>query len=60
MRQRVISGIVIAIVCIGLGILGGPVLGIVLMVCSLIGYFELTRALQVHDSDNLLEKLWTK
>ena len=51
-----ISGIVIAIVCIGLGVLGGPVLGIVLMVCSLIGYFELARALQVHDSGEEVDR----
>lgn len=59
MKKRVISGIVIAVMAVGLGLCGGLPLGIVLMVCALIGYYELTRALGVHDASkekhNILE-----
>lgn len=51
MSKRVISGIVIAILAVLLGLVGGAPLGAVLGVCSLVGYYELTRALRVHDSD---------
>ena len=50
MSKRVISGIVIAVLAVGLGLWGGVPLGIVLGACALIGYYELTRALQVHDA----------
>ena len=49
MKARVISGIVIAVLTIGLGIYGGVPLGAVLMVCAMIAYYELTRALGVHE-----------
>lgn len=49
MKKRVVSGIVIAVLAVGLGLCGGLPLGLVLMVCALIGYYELTRALKVHD-----------
>ncbi len=49
MSKRVISGIVIAVLAVGLGLCGGIPLGLVLGICSLIGYYELTRALKVHD-----------
>ncbi len=49
MEKRVISGIVIAVLAVLLGLIGGTPLGIVLGVCSLVGYYELTRALGVHD-----------
>lgn len=48
MKARVISGVIITIVTVGLGWTGGPVLGILLAVSSLLGYYEMTRALQVH------------
>ena len=47
MRKRVISGVIITLACIGFGLYGGTPLGVVLMICSLIGYYELTRALNV-------------
>ena len=49
MKERVISGIVIAALTIVLGVSGGPALGVVLMVCSMLAYYELTRALGVVD-----------
>lgn len=50
MKTRIISGVVIGILCVGLGLLGGIPLGLVLMACAMIGYYELTRALGVHDA----------
>lgn len=59
MSKRVISGIVIAVLAVALGICGGLPLGLVLAVCALIGYYELTRALGVHgktgEKYNILE-----
>lgn len=59
MSKRVISGIVIAVLAVVLGLCGGIPLGLVLAVCALLGYYELTRALGVHDESkeksNLLE-----
>lgn len=39
---------IIFVLAVGLGWVGGIPLAIVLAVCSLIGYYEMTRALQVH------------
>ena len=50
MKQRIISGVLIAIVTIGLGLIGGYPIAAVLLVCSLIGYYELVRACGVHGS----------
>ena len=44
MKKRVISGIVIAVMAVGLGLCGGLPLGIVLRVFALIGYYELRNA----------------
>ncbi len=58
MKTRVISGIVLGILTVGLGIFGQISLGAVLALCSLIGYFEMTRALEVHrkgEKENALE-----
>lgn len=59
MKTRIISAIVIGILCIGLGLCSGIPLGLVLMICAMIGYYELTRALKVHDPEkeqfNVLE-----
>ena len=49
MKQRIISGVIIAIACILLGLAGGPVLALVLMCCSVVAYCELTRAMKVHE-----------
>lgn len=59
MRARILSGIVITVLTIVLGIMGGLPLGIVLMFCAMVAYYELTRALNVHDASqgktNILE-----
>jgi phosphatidate cytidylyltransferase len=47
-KTRVISGIVLGVLTVGLGLFGQISLGAVLALCSLIGYFEMTRALEVH------------
>ncbi len=44
MKQRIISGVIIAIVTIALALIGGYPVGIVLLVCSMIAYHELVRA----------------
>ncbi len=49
MKQRIISGVIIAIVCILLALIGGPLLALVLMCCSVLAYYELTRAMKVHE-----------
>ncbi len=51
MKQRVISGVIIFIAAVALGWTGGPALALVLAVCSLIGYYEMTRALGVHQPE---------
>ncbi|MBR6093803.1 MAG: CDP-archaeol synthase [Lachnospiraceae bacterium] len=47
--KRVISGAVILILTIILGIVGGPVLGVALCVISCIGYIEFTNATKVRE-----------
>ena len=47
MRERVISGVVIATLIVGAGLLGGYPLAVLIMVCSMIGYQELARATAV-------------
>ena len=57
MKQRVISGVVIAVLIVVLGLIGGPILAIPIMVCSMIGYGELGHAcgfLQKEQKANLL------
>ena len=49
MRTRVISGAVLGVLCVGLGLLGGPFLGLAIMFCGMVGYYELTRALHVFE-----------
>ncbi|MBQ8986899.1 MAG: phosphatidate cytidylyltransferase [Lachnospiraceae bacterium] len=44
MKQRVISGVVIAVLIVVLGLIGGPILASPIMVCSMIGYGELGHA----------------
>ena len=44
MKQRVISGVIIAALIVGAGLLGGYVLAALIMVCSMIGFQELVRA----------------
>ena len=60
MKTRIISGVVITVLCVVLGFLGGWPLGAVLGACSVIGYIEVTRALAVHEQGkpmNVLEYL---
>ena len=44
MKQRIISGVIIAAMIVGFGLAGGYALAILIMVCSMIGYQELARA----------------
>ena len=58
MKQRVISGVIIFILAVALGLIGGIPLAAVLAVCSMIGFYEMTRVLQVHGKEerfNVLE-----
>ena len=60
MKQRVISGTVIAAVIVCFGLVGGYPLAVLIMICSMIGYLELCRAAGVLDSSektNLLTGL---
>ena len=50
MKERVISGVVIAALIVGAGLLGGYPLAVLIMVCSMIGYYELARATGVTQS----------
>lgn len=43
MKTRVISGAVIAVIAVAAGVIGGYPIGFILLVCSMIGYFELCR-----------------
>ena len=52
MKTRVISGVIIAAICIAAGIVGGPVVGIILIPCALIGYHELCKACGVNPKNN--------
>ena len=57
MKTRVISGIVIGIVLAAVLIPGGYVLSAALLIVSLIAFFELTRALGVHESGGKINML---
>lgn len=48
MKQRVISGVFIAVIAVAAGLAGGPVLAGILFVCAMTGYYELVRAFGVH------------
>ena len=50
MKERVISGVVIAALIVGVGLLGGYPLAVLIMVCSMIGYYELAHATGVTQS----------
>ena len=50
MKTRVISGIIIGVVLAAVLIPGGYILLAALLAVSLIGYFEMTRALGVHEN----------
>ena len=45
MKQRIISGVILAAGLIGLGLIGSYPLSMILMLCSIIGYLELTSIL---------------
>ena len=57
MKTRVISGIVIGVVLAAVLIPGGYVLSAALLIVSLIAFFELTRALGVHESGQKINML---
>ncbi|HAB94943.1 MAG TPA: phosphatidate cytidylyltransferase [Lachnospiraceae bacterium] len=44
MRERIISGVIIAAMIVGFGLAGGYALAFLIMVCSIIGYQELVKA----------------
>lgn len=45
MKERIISGVILAAAIIGLGLIGSYPLSMALMLCSVIGYYELTSIL---------------
>ena len=60
MKQRVISGVIIAAVIVGFGLAGGYPLAVLVMICAMIGYSELCRAAGVlngSEKTNLLTGL---
>jgi CDP-diglyceride synthetase len=57
MKERVISGVIIAALIIGAGLLGGYPLAALIMVCAMIGYQELARAAGVLESDKKVNPL---
>ncbi len=57
MKERVISGVVIAALIVGAGLLGGFPLAVLIMVCSMIGFQELARATSVLESTEKVNTL---
>ena len=57
MKERVISGVVIAALIVGAGLLGGYPLAVLIMVCSMIGFQELARATAVLQSEEKVNTL---
>ena len=57
MKERVISGVVIAALIVGAGLLGGFPLAVLIMVCSMIGFQELARATSVLESTQKVNTL---
>ena len=57
MKERVISGVVIAALIVGAGLLGGFPLAVLIMVCSMIGFQELARATAVLNSGEKVNAL---
>lgn len=53
MKQRIISGVFIAIFFVVFGLVGGYLLAAGLMVCALIGFFELCRATRVFSNGKM-------
>ena len=56
-KERVISGVVIAALIVGAGLLGGYPLAVLIMVCSMIGFQELARATAVLQSEEKVNTL---
>lgn len=44
MKQRIISGVIIAVLIVAFGFVGGPALAAFIGICSMIGYYELVKA----------------
>ena len=57
MKTRVISGVVIAVILAAVLIPGGYILSSALLAVSFIGFFELTRAMQVHTEGKKFNEL---
>ena len=57
MKERVISGVIIAALIVGAGLLGGYPLAVLIMVCSMIGLQELARATGVLESGQKVNAL---
>lgn len=57
MKERVISGVFIALLSVLLCYLGGPFLATVLCLLSVIAYYELTKALKVSDDNNKISSI---
>ena len=57
MKLRVISGVVIAALIVAGGLLGGYPLAVLIMVCSMIGYQELARAVGVLENGQKVNML---
>lgn len=51
MKTRVISGIILVAIALAAGLLGGPVLCFVLLFCSIVGMYEMMKALGVLNSE---------
>ena len=57
MKTRVISGLCIAVILLAVMLLGGPVLALTLLTVSLIAFFELMRALNIHKKGEKISAL---
>lgn len=57
MKQRVISGIFIAFITVGVGWFGGPVIAAILLAAALIGFYELCRATGVVKDGKIINGL---
>ena len=55
--KRIISGAVILVITVALGIIGGPVLGAALCIIACIGYIEFTNATKVRENGQVVNML---
>jgi phosphatidate cytidylyltransferase len=57
MKVRVISGAVLAVILVAVLLLGGPVLGLALLFCSIVGMYEMYKALGVLEEGSYVTPL---